>query len=102
MLDPSQKKIVDHRDPYLCHHGILCGAEESFDLQVLLDPLEEDLYLPTSLVNIGDCFCGEIEIIREKTIDLVVFFVVVLYEPKRFWITLFCLSPKQTLCVGLL
>jgi hypothetical protein len=38
--------------PYPLEHRILRGAEEGFDLQVLLDPLEEQLDLPPILVKI--------------------------------------------------
>src|SRR4030067_2550525 len=37
------------RDPYLCLHGVVARTVESFDAQMLLDPLEEQLDLPTAL-----------------------------------------------------
>lgn len=41
-------------DPYLGQDGIAGRAQERFDLQVLVDPLEKELDLPTLFVNLCD------------------------------------------------
>ena len=40
--------------PDLGLDGVLGGAEEAFDLEVLLDPFEEQLDLPAAFVKLGD------------------------------------------------
>ena len=47
-------EIGTHRNPDLRAHRVQGVAEEVFDLQVLLEPLEEQRYLPTLLVDRGD------------------------------------------------
>jgi hypothetical protein len=41
-------------DPDLGHDGILAGADEGLDAQVLFDPLEEEFDLPALLVDLRD------------------------------------------------
>lgn len=42
------------------------GAEERFDAQMLFDPLEEQLDLPTTAVKLGDGQCRQCEVVGEK------------------------------------
>ncbi len=56
----------DQGDPYLRHGCVAAGTEESFDLQILLDPFEEQFDLPAGLVDIGDGFGGQVEIVGQK------------------------------------
>ena len=53
-LREPQQQVGDERGDDLDAHGILAGAEEVPDLQVLLDPLEEELDLPALLVKRRD------------------------------------------------
>ena len=59
-LDPADEfyvrhqQIVDQSDPDLRSDGVFAGPEEALDLEVLLDPLEEQLNLPAALVNRGN------------------------------------------------
>ena len=46
--------------------GILGGAEEGFDAQVLFDPFEEQLDPPAVAVEFGDGECGEGEVVGEE------------------------------------
>ena len=41
LLEDSDEQVSGDRDPYLGLYGVLAGAVESFDSQVLLDPLKE-------------------------------------------------------------
>lgn len=52
-LEVSQQQIDAHGHPNLRHHRILAGVQEGLDLEVLLDPLEEQLDLPALLVPKG-------------------------------------------------
>ena len=45
------QQAVDQSDPDLRHDGISGGSEEALDLEILLDPLEEQFDLPASFVN---------------------------------------------------
>ena len=40
--------------PYLCFYSVLGGAEKRFDMQVLFDPFEEQLHLPTTTAEFGN------------------------------------------------
>ena len=53
-LDDGDQHIDRDGDPDLGFDGVLAGAEEAFDAQVLLDPLEEQLDLPAAFVELGD------------------------------------------------
>ena len=48
-LREPQQQVGDERGDDLDAHRILAGAEKALDLQVLLDPLEEQLDLPALL-----------------------------------------------------
>ena len=53
-LDPADEfyvrnqQIVDQRNPDLCFGGVFAGPEEALDLEILLDPLEKQIDLPTA------------------------------------------------------
>lgn len=46
--------------------GIVCFAPEFFDLQMLLQPLEEELYLPPVLIEVGNLKRGQMKGIGEE------------------------------------
>jgi hypothetical protein len=52
-------------------HGVLGCTEECLDAKVLLNPLEEDLDLPTGLVELSDRFWSEREVVGQKYESLV-------------------------------
>ena len=52
-----------------------CGAEKRLDAQMLLDPFEEQLDLPTAFVELGDGQSRKLEIVGEKPEAFVVLFV---------------------------
>jgi len=54
LFDDGDKHVDADRDPDLRLHGIVGRAVESFDSQMLLDPFEEQLDLPTALVEPRD------------------------------------------------
>lgn len=53
-LEIRDQQVHAHGHPDLRQHGIARGAEEGFDLQVLLDPFEEQFDLPAVLVDRGE------------------------------------------------
>ncbi len=53
-FDECQEQIHAQRDPDLCHHCVLAGADEGLYFQVFLDPLEEQFHLLTRLVKVGN------------------------------------------------
>ena len=57
--------------------GILRGAEERFDTQVLFNPFEEQLDLPAIAVEFGDGVCGQGKVVGEEIERLVCVRVVV-------------------------
>ena len=59
---------MNHCDPDLRHDRIFRGAEKAFDLEILLDPFEKQLDLPSLLVNFRDGGCRQSEVIGDETI----------------------------------
>jgi len=53
-------------DPDLSLDGVLRGAEEGFDSQMLLDPLEEQFHLPAAAIELGDRECRQLEVVGEE------------------------------------
>ncbi len=53
LANDGDEHINRNGDPNLSLHGVLAGAIESLDAEVLLDPLEEQFYLPTAFVDLS-------------------------------------------------
>ena len=66
LLDDGDQHISGDRDPYLGLHRVLAGAQKRLDAQMLLDPLEEQLHLPALLVQSGDHFRRQREIVGQR------------------------------------
>lgn len=64
VLDNGNEAVANDGDMYLYAHCILRFSPESFDLEMLLDPLEEQLHLPPILVEQGNVLRTEIEVVR--------------------------------------
>ena len=62
---------------------------------MLLDPLEEQLYLPAAAVQLGNCQCRQLEIVGQKDEQPVVFGVVEFYPPQLNRIVLTGLGASQ-------
>ena len=54
IFEVSQKQVINHRHPNLRHDRVFRRSQESLDLQVLLEPLEERLNLPAGFIDGGD------------------------------------------------
>ncbi len=54
LFDDGDEHIDRDGDPDLSLQGILGSAVELLDAQVLFDPFEEQLDLPTAAIELGD------------------------------------------------
>jgi hypothetical protein len=59
--EPNQKQVSDQGGPDLDEHGILRGSVKGLDLQVLLDPLEKEFYLPAAAIKFGYFQGGQVQ-----------------------------------------
>lgn len=66
LIETGHHQVNADCDPYLGSHRVLAGAEECFDAEVLLDPLEEQFDLPAPFVDGRDDLRGQIEVIGQK------------------------------------
>jgi len=79
----GDQNVNAHGDPDLRLHGVVAGAVESFDPQVLFDPAEEQLDLPALGVERGDGGGGKLEMVGQKNKRAVVGRVVK-FDPAQF------------------
>ena len=63
MFDDAHEAICDDGNMYLNADSILAFTPEGLNLEVLLDPFEEQLNLPSIFIKEGDFTCLEIEVI---------------------------------------
>ena len=64
VLDDGNEAICDNGNVYLYPNGIFGFSPETFDLKMLLNPLEEQFHLPAIFVKQGDVLCTEEEVVR--------------------------------------
>lgn len=55
--------------PDLRQHGVLRCSDEASQLEVLLDPLEEEFDLPAGLIEVGDGLCGQVIDIGQELVE---------------------------------
>ena len=65
-MQPLQQQQGDQGCPNLDAEGVFAGADEGLDGQVLLEGLEEQLYLPALLVDGGDGGGAELQQVGEQ------------------------------------
>ena len=65
-LDDGDQDVDGDSDPDLRLDGVLGGAEEALDAQVLLDPFEEQLDLPAAFVEPCDGERRQGEVVCQK------------------------------------
>ena len=73
-LDDGDQDVDSDGNPDLGLHTVGRRAEKSFDAQVLLDPFEEQLDLPTLTINRCDCKSRKKEIVGQEHKARVEFF----------------------------
>ena len=66
LFDDGDQHIGRNCAPDLRLHSVLAGAQEFLDAQMLLDPLEEQLYLPTAPVQRGNGQWRQAGIVGQK------------------------------------
>ncbi len=88
LFHDSHEHIDGYGDPYLGFHGVLGGAIESLDTEVLLDPFEEQLDLPPALVQLCDGRGGRHEVVGQEDQAFVCFRVVELDTSDLFRVLL--------------
>src|SRR5208283_613248 len=71
----GHEKVNAQPDPYLALHCVYGSAIKRLDPQVLLDPLEKKFHSPALFVNVGNRFCRDVKIVREKHQMFLSFFV---------------------------
>ncbi len=67
----GHEHINRDRDPDLSPQGVLGSAVEILDAQVLLDPFEEQLDLPTAAIKLGDSQWWQAEVVGQKDESLI-------------------------------
>jgi hypothetical protein len=80
----SNKQINAEGNPDLGQYGILRSSKKCFDLQVLFDPFEKELGLPTFFVNCGNFAGLQMMGIGDKMIFLVGVLISVGNQTQRF------------------
>ena len=64
VLDDGNEAICDNGNVYLYPNDIFGFSPETFDLKMLLNPLEEQFHLPAIFVKQGDVLCTKEEVVR--------------------------------------
>ena len=83
MLDNGHKAVGSDGCADLNPNGILRSAPELFDLKMLFEPLEEQLYLPSVLVQVGNLQGRKVERIGQED-ELTPFFLIVELDLPEF------------------
>ena len=95
LIETGYHEVNTDSDPDLGAYGVLRGAEEGFDAQVLLDPFEEQVDLPTAFVYGCDSKGRQFEVIGEKDQPFAGLRIDIADTPERFWIVTFALPGAQ-------
>ncbi len=82
MVQPLDNQHCNKSCPNLNAKGVLTHPDKGFDLEVLFQGLEEDLYLPSLFVDGTYCGGSEPKVISEKD-DLCFILVVPYHDPSQ-------------------
>src|SRR5690625_1625603 len=82
-LQISQQKIDAHCNPDLSQNSIPGSSQKGLDLEVLLDPFEEQLNLPARLVGGSNGGRGQLEIIGQKNVFPAGFRITIAHTAQR-------------------
>lgn len=69
LLRDDKQQVVSNGYPYLHVDSIEGCTVKGLDMQVLLDPLEEDLNLPSFPIKFCISYCINREVISEESVD---------------------------------
>jgi hypothetical protein len=64
VLDNGNEAVGDDGHVYLYSDCIFRFSPETLDLEVLLDPFEEEFHLPPIFIEQGNVLCAEVEVVR--------------------------------------
>ena len=95
LLRDNKQQVVTNGYPYLHVDSIAGCAVKGLDVHVLLDPLEEDLYLPSFSIQLCNSECVNRKVVCEESIDLSV--SKVLIHNKSEIVVIFLRSIKSRL-----
>jgi len=95
VLDVREQQIVAHGHPDLSQHRLGTGSEEGFNLQVLFNPFEEQLALPSGLVDISNGFGRQLQIVGHKRVFLPRYRIHIAHQPQFNGIFLSGIVPGQ-------
>ena len=68
----NKQQVVTNGYPYLCIDSILGCAVECLDVQMLLNPFEEYLNLPSLPIQFSNRKCFNGKVIGEKAVDFTI------------------------------
>lgn len=88
MLQEGKHQVDTHSDPDLRQHRISARSDKGLDLQILLDPLEEEFHLPTLFVDLGDRPCCETEVVGQEVVLVAGFGITKSHSTQRNWTVL--------------
>ena len=66
LFDDGNQDVSAYGDPNLRFDGVDAVAHKSLDSQVLFDPFEEQLNLPSTLVKRGYLSGGQFKVVRDE------------------------------------
>src|SRR5947209_20222652 len=89
LLDDGHQQVDRDCDPDLCLDRVLGSAEERLDAEMLLDPFEEELHLPSAFVERANGGRRKLEVIRQKDQCLAGFRIFEANTPERVRVALF-------------
>ncbi len=93
--DDGHEHIDRHSDPDLRLHGVLAGTVECLDSEVLLDPLEEQFYLPSRFVDLRNGECRKRKVVGEKLEPLSCLNVEIGHETQCVWVRFYRVYSGQ-------
>ena len=82
LLRDDKQQVVTNGYPYLRVDGIEGCTVKGLDVQVLLDPLEEDINLTSFQIKFSNSYCINREAISEEPVDLSVSKILIYNESK--------------------
>ena len=96
LLYLGYEQIRDYRHPEVCTDSILGVSPHGLDNNVLLNPFEEDLYIPSVPVQVSDLQCADVEVVGDEYNLIVSLVIVAAYRSYQFWIQRHCIQLCQT------
>lgn len=94
-IETGHHQIHTDRNPDLSAHGVVAGAEEGFDPQVLLDPFKEEFDLPAPPIDGGNYQSRQLKIVGEESQTLAGIRIDVADPPEPFWVRALTFGAAQ-------